>query len=256
MAMQKTNRRSEYPVSYGQKLLWLAHQAKGQDASLNLFSALKIKGDVSLRELRDACYGLIERHEILRTTYSLQGDHIFQRVSPSKSAFFFKLRRFSASNLYQRRGQRHEPAPKEEAAESKDFQDMLSKLANTPFDLSKDVPIRFYVFAFSKKEKVILFSAHHIVLDLWSCVILFKEFFSSLNFALVKETPPLRRFNYFDYCVWQNKIYHETGSFSSIRLKKLQRYWLNELNGELPRLDIGSKKKIKHGNWKSSMHFF
>ena len=238
VSLKKAKKQEIYPTSYGQHSLWLAHQTKGIDTSLNLFLALNLQGDIPLKRIKQACHGLLRKHEVLRTNYFIQGAQTFQRVSPEDeaSSFFCSIKRLRENG---------------QESNQRETLNLFSRLAHTPFDLGKDALIRFYIFPISKKERVVLFVVHHIVMDLWSSVILLKDFFRFLGYPPVRHEKfsNSEKLNYFDYSVWQRDI------FSQSKLEGLQKYWLNELKGELPVLEMTTKRKIKPTS-KGEIYFF
>ena len=62
---------SPAPLSYAQELLWLLSQVFDDGVAYNAPGAFQLEGPLDLDLLRRALEALVERHEILRTTYSV-----------------------------------------------------------------------------------------------------------------------------------------------------------------------------------------
>src|SRR5207302_9236493 len=75
---------SPVPLSYSQELLWLLSQLESGSA-YNAPAALRLQGPIDAVALQRALEGLVDRHEILRTTYDVVDGHPMQIVAPTAS---------------------------------------------------------------------------------------------------------------------------------------------------------------------------
>jgi hypothetical protein len=66
-AMSASMQFPEYPLSLGQRAIWLLHQAAPENVAYNLSGAVAVPGDTNLDALRCAFQRLAERHPMLRT---------------------------------------------------------------------------------------------------------------------------------------------------------------------------------------------
>ena len=71
---------SPAPLSYSQELLWLLSQVFGDGVAYNVPGAYRLQGPLDVSLLQRALDALIDRHEILRTTYSVIGDGPMQVI--------------------------------------------------------------------------------------------------------------------------------------------------------------------------------
>ena len=68
------------PLSYAQELLWLLSQVFDGGVAYNSPGAFQLIGPLDLELLGKALNGLLERHSILRTTYTVIGDRPVQII--------------------------------------------------------------------------------------------------------------------------------------------------------------------------------
>src|ERR1700687_684458 len=68
-------------LSYAQELLWLLSQVFDDGIAYNAPGAFQLEGPLDLELLARAFEGLVQRHEILRTTYSVIDGVAMQVVS-------------------------------------------------------------------------------------------------------------------------------------------------------------------------------
>src|SRR6266516_6572392 len=72
----------ELPLSFAQQRLWFLDQLEPGNALYNVPRTFRLAGNLDVNALEQALTGLVERHEILRTTYQISGDHPVQVIAP------------------------------------------------------------------------------------------------------------------------------------------------------------------------------
>lgn len=147
---------------------------------------------------------LIERHEILRSSFAFMEGKPVQKIHES---VFFHL-------TYKR--VTHDMLEKE----------VLSSIR--PFDLSQAPLFRAALFEMSPNRHVLVVDFHHIVSDRTSFHLLVNEF--SL-FYENKELPKIP-WRYVDYAMFQENF------SNSPEFRRQKRYWLHRFSGEIPVLDL------------------
>lgn len=196
-------------LSYMQQRLWALDQIEGS-AHYNISNALLLEGDLDINLFKKAFNTIVERHEVLRTTYDLdEKGEPYQIIQPVST---LPILQEDLSAL-----------PEEEQNNRiKQAQLEVSKLA---FDLKKDILLRVRLLQIKHKAFVVLVTMHHIATDGWSFGILIKEF-SALYTAYCKgEKDPLPdlEIQYADYAHWQQEwLKGET-------LEMLKNYWAGQL---------------------------
>ena len=220
--------RTNQPLSFAQKRLWFLAKF-GQSEQYHIPHFLNIKGDINIELLEKSLNYLIQRHEVLRTTFyeNTQGD-VFQNIAANCKLDIA-----------------HQNAINEN---EETIQKLCNDFIQQPFDLTKDLLIRSILIKTNASEFVFGLSIHHIVFDGWSMNIFLQELQQVYTSYINDETIELQELSiqYLDYAVWQN-----VESNTTVELEKLD-YWKSHLEGHknlmLP-LDY-QRPKIASGNGK------
>jgi amino acid adenylation domain-containing protein len=181
----------ELPLSYAQQRLWFLHQLEPESSAYNITYALRLKGVLDARAVRNAITEIVRRHEVLRTTFAQSDAGPVQIVQPHTEVVM------ESDDLSQL------PAREREAA----MRDNVKREANQPFDLIHGPVMRVRILQLGAAEHVLVIVAHHIVSDGWSEHILLWEF-TQLYTAFSSGDPsplPERELQYSDFAVWQRK---------------------------------------------------
>jgi amino acid adenylation domain-containing protein len=209
---------SSYPVSHAQKRLWLLDQIGGAGASYNMCGANVLHGGMDMAALQRSFDTLVERHEILRTTFLTEGDTLLQQVHAADN---FPVRVvYTDLQLYDDR---------EAQAKS-----IATAAANLPFDLYNGPLVRVQVLQLETDKHVFLFAMHHIISDGWSIDLLMKELMICYDAWSNGEVPSLAplRIQYKDYAAWQH------AQLSADTAGRHQAFWTNLFHGKLPVLQL------------------
>lgn len=213
-------RGGRFPLSPAQERLWFLYQYEDDQAVYNMPSVLRFNGDVDLHALKRALEGVVARHEILRTVYGAEEGRGYQVI---RDGFELEVPLIDFSAY--------------DAAERRSRTDALIRLdARTPFDLEKGPVIRSSAVKWSEDEHYVLLNMHHIASDGWSIGVLIRELGERYR-AEREGRPPLLPplpLQYADYAVWQRERVYGESPETDAEL----RYWLDELSGELPALEI------------------
>ncbi|UWY30341.1 amino acid adenylation domain-containing protein [Flavobacterium sp. TR2] len=239
-AIPKAAEALSYPLTPSQSRLWILTQLEGGSLAYNMPAAVKLTGVVDGTKFEESFKRLIDRHEILRTTFktNLSGD-VRQFIVPAEQ-INFKI----AEQDY---------SAKENQGET--IAAYLQAINSEPFDLEQAPLVRASLIKLKEDEYVFFLSLHHIIGDGWSVEVLMSEVVKTYN-SLMQETEidlPELKLQYKDYAVWFN---------SEIQQEKYQaseHYWLKQFEGELPVLDLPSFKirpLIQTYNGESLTHRF
>jgi amino acid adenylation domain-containing protein len=184
----------------------------------NVPTYVRVGGTLDAELLRQACELVIERHEILRTTFTLVDGDPAQEVTPNGP---FQLTTVDLRS--------HPAAQREQEAH-----ELLAEFARRPFDLSADVLLRAALVHFSADEDRLLIVFHHMGSDHASTGLLFAELdaiYTALAAGAEPELPQLP-IQYADFATWQRE--QLTGS----AFEELIEYWTAQLAGAPERLDL------------------
>jgi hypothetical protein len=207
-----------FPLSFAQQRLWFIDQLEPGNIALNLSLSIGLKGSLNVKALEASFQELVNRHEVLRTTFTtLQGQPV-QVISPNLS---LELAVVDLQAL---------PANERE---SKMLQ-LATAEAHQPFDLTKDTLLRVTLLQLAKSEYALLLTMHHIISDGWSVGVLVREIaalyeaYSSGKLSALPQLP----IQYVDFAVWQRKW------LQGGKLETQLAYWQQQLGGELPVLQL------------------
>jgi hypothetical protein len=204
---EKAAARSLFPLSFGQRGLWVLYQMDPTNASCNMPLPARFSSHVDVPALRKALQGLIDRHPSLRTTFEEHDGRLMQRVHPTMTMPF---RVSDASSWSDRQ-----------------LRTALETELHRPFDLETGPPIRADLYIRSDNDFVFLINAHHIVGDFWSLIVLLKELRELYPAACedrAAKLPPLRS-EYVEYVRWQEKM------IAGPEGERLWSFWKNQLAG-------------------------
>ncbi|MEM0578789.1 condensation domain-containing protein, partial [Flavobacterium polysaccharolyticum] len=196
---------ADIPLSYAQERLWFIDKLKGSE-HYHVPVLLNLKGELNVRYLSKALKTIVERHETLRTVFVEKEGIAYQRVQSTNR---WELNIISGTN---------------------DYQGLIAKEVNKPFDLSKDYMLRATIIKISDEEHILVLVRHHIATDGWSSSIIVKEFKELYAFYAsgIEADLPVLDFQYTDYAVWQRS--HVTGDYLTEKLD----YWESKLGGVVP----------------------
>ncbi|MEC1920653.1 plipastatin non-ribosomal peptide synthetase PpsC [Bacillus subtilis] len=204
-AIKPAEKQETYPVSSAQKRIYVLQQLEDGGTGYNMPAVLELEGKLNLERMDRAFKELIKRHESLRTSFEQDagGDPV-QRIH-DEVPFTLQTTVLGART-------------EEEAAAA----------FIKPFDLSQAPLFRAQIVKVSDERHLLLVDMHHIISDGVSVNILIREFGELYN----NRNLPALRIQYKDYAVWQEGF--KTGD----TYKTQEAYWLKQLEGELPVLDL------------------
>ncbi|MBD1945592.1 amino acid adenylation domain-containing protein [Coleofasciculus sp. FACHB-712] len=206
--------KSQYPLSYGQQILWLLYQNAPESPAYNVAFTARIRGNVDISALRKAFQMLSDRHPSLRTTFALQNNEPVQEVHGYQEVCFEQIDAATWS------------------ADELDRQ--VFKAYQRPFNLERESVMRVNLFTRSIEEHILLLTIHHIACDGWSIWLILDELrvlYSAAKNGISASLPPLT-LTYGDYVRWQNEM------LAGADGERLWAYWQKQLAGELPMLNL------------------
>ncbi|GIJ21058.1 non-ribosomal peptide synthetase [Micromonospora lutea] len=149
------------PLTERQRALWFEQQL-APGAAYHLARAFGLRGDVDSRRLADALALLAGRHEALRMRFVERDGEPYCRAAEEVPV----LAHLDVSGL---------------SADGVDR--LLADLADQPFDLATEPPVRMILLERGAGGRVLLLVAHHLVADFWSVVVLLRELGTLLDGA-------------------------------------------------------------------------
>ncbi|MDM8560647.1 non-ribosomal peptide synthase/polyketide synthase [Candidatus Parabeggiatoa sp. HSG14] len=191
-SIQPVSRNSDLELSFAQQRLWFLAQLEGKNALYNLPGAVHLKGVLHIDALKKSLIEIVQRHESLRTTFSIANGKPIQVIHTSG---FKPLSKFiDLQHL----------SDKKQTLES---QRLIHEEAQCPFDIAQGPLLRTTLIKLSNKEYLLQVTMHHIISDGWSIGLFIEELSSLYNaFSQGKPSPlsPLP-IQYVDFAHWQRQ---------------------------------------------------
>ncbi|BBP87050.1 hypothetical protein BsIDN1_06680 [Bacillus safensis] len=194
----------EYPVSPAQRRLYILQTLEPDSTNYHIPIVLTLEGTLEYQRLKSAFNQLIQTHEILRTSFHMNGEDIVQRVH-EWTEFDLPVHHI-----------------KEEEAEA-----FLTE-RQSPFDLTAAPLLRAQLLKVSEHRHLLVLEAHHLITDGSSM----KTFIQDLAKAYDGEALAERALHYKDYAVWQ------LSEEETEKQKEHEAYWLKQFEGDLPVLEL------------------
>ncbi|MFN9673037.1 MAG: condensation domain-containing protein, partial [Microcystis sp.] len=210
-----------YPLSPGQEAMWLICQIAPESVAYNIFITAKIHAHLKIAVVNRVWQKIIEKHPILRTTYTNHEGKPVQQVNQQEN---FKVEVIDASDWSEDQ-----------------LVEKIYAIADRPFNLEKDSVLRVNLFTRSDEEHILLLTMHHIASDMWSYDLLLREFqalypeeVEQVSQQQTETAPDSLNENktYANFIQWQAEM------LSGSRGEKLWQYWQQQLAGELPILHL------------------
>jgi amino acid adenylation domain-containing protein/FkbM family methyltransferase len=204
------------PLSRAQARLWFLYQLNPSGASFNMRSTVRVEGLLDVGKLEQSFLRVVERHEVLRTSFKVI-DGVPHQVIVPELKVQFPLLDLSGN-----------PSPEDEALRR------IEEEIHTPFDLSCSPLFRGKVLRLAPEIYYLVLTVHHIVGDAWSMGILSEEvatFYRQLSQGKYPDLPDLS-IQYGDFANWQSAW------LQGDALKSQLTFWKEQLAGELPTLQL------------------
>lgn len=203
----------ELPLSIAQERFCALDRLVPGNPTWNVPVRFRLEGELDYSLLERALQEIVDRHEILRTTFPAPegGDEPVQRIAPAQkvSIEVFDLRHLQGGALNQE-------------------SDRLStQEARRPFDLAGGPLFRFGLIRIAEQEHILLATFHHAVSDYWSVGILSTELAALCDAHSKGLCSPLPELpiQYGDYAVWQKE------QAETKEMQVQQAFWERQLAG-------------------------
>ncbi|WP_394829003.1 amino acid adenylation domain-containing protein [Pendulispora albinea] len=184
----KARRDARIPLSFAQQQLWFIDQLE-PSSLYNLTAVLELQGPLDVPALQRACDAIVQRHEVLRTTFHQERGIPYQRVHDPAG---LPIAHVDLSLL-------------SEEARTRETERLAADAASRPFDLAAGPLVRVLLVRRHEDAHVLVLGMHHIVSDGWSLGRVVQEL-GALYPAFVQGRPsplPELPLQFADYAVWQ-----------------------------------------------------
>ncbi len=181
--------RDGLPLSFAQQRLWFLDQLEPGNALYNMPQMFRVRGDLNIDSLKRALNKIIERHESLRTTFTLRNNKPVQRIAPDMQVAL------PVTDMSEISGQQREER----------IQQFAVAEARRPFDLSAGPVMRAQLLRLAANDHILLLTMHHIASDRWSMGLVAEEMaihYTAFSQGQASPMPELA-IQYADFAVWQ-----------------------------------------------------
>lgn len=207
------NRTGKYLQSDAQKRIFIVDQFDEEGLSYNLPTAFEIFGEIDMNKLRRALENMLQRNEILRTGFEVEGDTAYQIVHEEVIPDV-EIMDISDMDI---------ESDKERYAHA------MARFVR-PFDLATPPLMRVRVVK-CKLSTILMIDVHHIIADGYTMNLLVKEFNALYN----GQELPEPMIQYCDYTEWMR-----TRDFEQDK-----RFWKESFADGVPKTELFIGKKMK-----------
>ena len=208
--------RKHYPVSHAQKRLWFLHRLDPDNHFYHTADYIQLDGPLDRAAFEQAFHALVERQEILRTSFRLIADEPVQCISEHT----LDIRFDDLSHLG-------------EDAQAERLRQLQQEVPHWLSNL-EEPPVGALLIKLAHDKHVFILAIHHILSDEWSGQVVWRDLMELYSAACRKQAPQLSpiRVRYADFAVWQKE------RIESGKLAESERYWMTRLSGPLPKLKL------------------
>ncbi len=227
--------RSEHlPLSAAQQRLWFTEQLGAETSAYNVPLTAVLSGKVDTDALARGLNKLVERHEILRTSF-----HSNDGVPQTRIGKIGEIN-LEISDLTALSEDGRERAAREKSIE----------FIRRRFDLTEAPLWRAMLIRLTENENLLVMALHHIIGDAWSIGILMRELAGIYSAYLKNSEPDLPELplQYADFAAWQKNWLESTAKDSAVSFWKTNLRSLTELSlpTDFPRPAKQSFRGAKH----------
>ncbi len=213
-AWQRIERRQQSgrcPLSPSQERIWFMEQLSTGEPAYNESEAILIRGPLDTDALQRALNGIVERHEILRTTIEQRDG---RAVGVVHETWPLLLREISLRAL-------------PEAGREAELARLVVDEVRRPYQIETAPGIRATLVRLSQQEHALILMMHHIICDSSSLGIFWRELRALYGAARTGEPCNLQNLpvQYGDYAAWQLDKRHQARIAADID------FWRETLRG-------------------------
>lgn len=179
------------PLSFAQERLWFLHQLDGSGSAYNLPLVLRLCGRLHADALEQSLNEIIDRHEVLRTTFEALDGTPVQVIAPRGRI------PLEAIHL-------ETPGP---GSQPEDVLSRVGREVRRPFDLARGPLMRAALLRVSDQEHILMVIMHHAISDGWSLRLLGRELQQLYRSHVSHESAALPDLpiQYADYACWERR---------------------------------------------------
>ncbi|MCC5439464.1 non-ribosomal peptide synthetase, partial [Clostridium botulinum] len=202
--IEKLEEKEYYETSSAQKRIYMLQQFHKDSTAYNMPIIMTVEGNLYKGKIEEIFQVLIQRHEVLRTSFEIKDEVIIQKIDKKIN---FKVQYIEK--------------------EDRKIKDIIKGFVKK-FDLSKAPLLRVGIVRLEEEQHILMIDMHHIISDGVSMRIFMDEFIRLYKGEELGEL----RIRYRDYSEWQNKF------LKSDKMKSQKEYWINRFSDGIPMLNM------------------
>jgi non-ribosomal peptide synthetase component F len=220
LPLETAEKKEYYALASVQERFYALQQLDPGSTAYNVTTALVVEGALDKKRLEETFKYLICRHESLRTSFRpIEGKPV-QKIHRKENS------KFQITNY---------KAPAGHPIKIPNSKSQITKMIQKfvcPFDLSQAPLLRVGLVPLEERTHLLMMDMHHIISDGFSMDKFIKEFTTLLTGKDRESTLPALTYRYKDFPGWQK------ARITSGKPAEQEEYWLKELSGELPVLNM------------------
>ncbi|TMC17369.1 MAG: non-ribosomal peptide synthetase, partial [Chloroflexi bacterium] len=180
------------PLSFAQERLWFLHQWEPESSWYNVPIVLRLCGQLEVSALEWSLATVVQRHEVLRTTFEERSGQLMQVIAERLSM---------PMPVIDLRGLAH-------GEHDQQVSQLVHAEAWCSFNLAHGLLLRARLLKLDAQEHMLLLTAHHIIMDGWSMGVLMREVTMLYQARINGQSPalPALPIQYADYALWQREF--------------------------------------------------
>ncbi|WP_017653095.1 non-ribosomal peptide synthetase [Fortiea contorta] len=205
-------------LSLIQEKFWIIQQLQPDLSAYNESNLLKITGNLNKNVLEKSLNTIIQRHEILRTSFRVVDGQTIQNIAPAIQITLPIVDLQDCSKIEQ---------------EAK-VKQLVIEHSSLPFDITEAPLLRAVLIRLQEQEYLLLFTIHHIIFDGWSSRVFYQEL-AALYQGFCQDIPvilPELPIQYADFALWQRQSLNNEEKWHQLT------YWKQQLQDAPPILNL------------------
>ncbi|UCH97676.1 MAG: AMP-binding protein, partial [Candidatus Aminicenantes bacterium] len=213
VSIEPAEKKEFYLLSPAQKRLYVIQQLHPGNTTYNMPNIVILEGKLDRKKLENSFKKLIQRHDILRTSFIILAGQPVQKID-DHAEFTIEYHRVETPNASDVEG---------DSQVGTIIQNFIR-----PFELSQAPLLRMGLIKAKENQHTLMTDMHHIITDATSNGILITELVKLYQ----EEKLPGLKYQYKDFSQWQNN------QILSGEMKKQEEYWLQQFQGKPLVLEI------------------
>ena len=229
---------TSYPASKSQQRFWLLEEIENNGNAYMMPSAYTIKGELDASVFANAVGLLVNKYEILRTTFKHFAELGLRQIVSEACDIHYQFEYvdgFCGEDAYLH------------------VESTIKKRCSERVNLQVGPLFKVILFKLAANEHLLFFNVHHIISDGWSTGVILDNLWQFYERLLHDHDykPEKMRLQYKDY------VNHQTIQQASGLSDKERTYWMDKLSGNLPIIDLPTvKQRPKEKSFNGNIHEF